>query len=130
MKRRTFILTAIAGAAIITIPVIKYRCRDSITGDPLLRPDVLSRFCDKDTILEIGRQYMVQVPAEARKEKLIELLLTSDKGEKLKSSDESEISKWIEQKVQQDFQTERMVIVNGWILSATETRQCALLSLS
>ncbi len=130
MKRRSFILTAIAGVAIITIPVINYKCGSSLSDDPLLRPDALSRFCDKDTILEIGKQYIAQVPAEARKERLLELLLTNEKGEKLAASEKAVTRHWIEQRVLHDFQTENIVMVNGWILSATETRQCALLSLS
>jgi hypothetical protein len=70
------------------------------------------------------------VPAEAQREKLVELLLTNDKGEKPASEEKSAVSNWIDQRVRQDFETEKMVVVKGWILSATETRQCALLALS
>jgi hypothetical protein len=31
--------------------------------------------------------------------------------------------------VRRDFDTGRTVLVNGWVLSATEARQCALFSL-
>jgi len=31
--------------------------------------------------------------------------------------------------VRRDFETGRTVLVNGWVLAATEARQCALFSL-
>jgi hypothetical protein len=130
MKRRTFILTAAAVATIVAIPVVKYSCRHTMTHDPLVRPDVLARFCDEETIREIGMRYRSQVPGENKKEKLVELLLTDDTGKKITPSSDSVVSDWIEQKIQQEFKTERMVTVAGWILSQTEARQCALLSFS
>lgn len=130
MKRRTFILTAVAATTIIAIPVIKYSCRHAMTSDPLVRPDVLARFCDEDTIREIGKRYRSQVPEENKKQKLVELLLTNDAGKTIRPLSDSVISDWIEQKIQQEFKTQRTVIVAGWILSQTEARQCALLSFS
>ena len=34
----------------------------------------------------------------------------------------------LNQKIQQDFEAGRTVVVNGWVLSQTEARQCALFS--
>ena len=36
----------------------------------------------------------------------------------------------IEKIVESDFKSERMIVIKGWVLSETEARQCALLSLS
>jgi len=36
----------------------------------------------------------------------------------------------IEKIVEKDFKSERLFMIKGWILSETEARQCALLSLS
>jgi hypothetical protein len=36
----------------------------------------------------------------------------------------------LEMKVQQDFRAQKVLIINGWMVSQTEARQCALLSLS
>jgi hypothetical protein len=36
----------------------------------------------------------------------------------------------IESQIQDDFAAGRTVLVNGWVLSATEARQCALFSLA
>jgi hypothetical protein len=32
--------------------------------------------------------------------------------------------------VETDFKSERLIVIKGWVLSQTEARQCALLSLS
>jgi hypothetical protein len=51
-------------------------------------------------------------------------------GQFSSKSGSAELSKWIANKVQEDFINQRIVAVNGWILSETEACQCALLSLS
>jgi hypothetical protein len=128
MKRRKFILTALAAAALIAIPVIRYKWRNSMPGDPLLTPDVLAHFCDEKEICEIGSYYRSCVPAEDRKDKLVQLILTGDNGKRIKLPGHDALSNWIDQKVREDFKEERTVIIDGWILSETEARQCALLS--
>jgi hypothetical protein len=40
------------------------------------------------------------------------------------------ISKNIEGMIHTDFLTDKTLIINGWVLSVTEARQCALFSLS
>lgn len=130
MKRRTFIVTAITVAAVASVPVIGNLYRRSRTGDPLLRPDVLSRFCDKETITEIGNHYLSCAPSEARKEKLRKLILTDDAGRKATSSDASSVYDWVNQRIRDDFSAKRTTIIDGWIISITEARQCALLSLT
>lgn len=129
MKRRKFILTAVAVTAIITVPVINYRCRDTLLYDPLISPDILARFCDKETICEIGTHYRAHVPEEDKKEKLVEIIMKDYYGQPTPESGKEKMSEWLEKKIVQDFKTNRMVIVDGWILSETEARQCALLSL-
>lgn len=128
MKRRKFIFTAVAAATLVVVPAVRYRCRNSIPGDPLLRPGILARFCDKKEICEIGNHYLLHMPHESRKTKLVDLILTDKSGKKMEPSDESQLDDWIELKVRKDFEEQRTVIVDGWILSETEARQCALLS--
>ena len=127
MKRRKFILTAVAIAAIIIVPIGIYRNRHRFAHDPLVKPDILARFCDEATILKIGRQYRAIVPGENQKEKLTTLILD---GKMQTITSDDGISEWIEEKIQKDFEEEKMVIVDGWILSETEARQCALFSLA
>ena len=36
----------------------------------------------------------------------------------------------IEKNVEMDFKADKLIVIKGWIMSETEARQCALLSLS
>ena len=96
----------------------------------MVRPAILSRFCDEKEIYEIGKHYRSCVPAEGQKEKLKQLLLTNEYGKKIASSDDPAISEWIEEKVSNDFESGKIVMIDGWVLSVTEARQCALLSIT
>lgn len=130
MKRRTFILSATGAVIVIaTIPIIKYKCGDTIPSDPLLRPDALARFCDEKEIREIGFSYRKLMPSENTKEKLTELLLTDKAGKKLKNTGHSATAKLIREKIKEEFTAEQAIVVNGWVISSTEARQCALCSL-
>jgi hypothetical protein len=129
MKRRTFILAAAASVAAATIPVVKYKYRDTVTHDPLLRPDALAHFCDENTIREIGNRYRTQVPSESTKERLTELLLTDSAGKKLKPAERSAIAELIKKKIHEEFLANKAIVVKGWVISSTEARQCALYSL-
>ncbi len=127
MKRRTFILAS--GIAIVTIPVISYTWSYLNQHDTLSYPDELGRFCDEKSIREIGTKYLSLAPLENKKEKLAELLLTDYSGEKLKISDRSNIIKLLDKKIYKDFSEYKTIIIDGWVISITEARQCALYSL-
>jgi hypothetical protein len=131
MKRSRFILIATAAAAGFALPVINYRCRNSIPGSPLLRPGTLACFCDEETIREIGNDYIsMEQYGQKAKKRLEEKIMKGYNGQFSSKSGSAEISDWIEKKIQEDFINQRIVTVNGWILSETEACQCALLSLS
>jgi hypothetical protein len=130
MKRRTFIIATVAFAAAIAIPSISYHRKHTLPADPLIRPHVLGHFCDGETINEIGINYRAQVPEENKEKKLVELLLTNDKGKKIEPGNSKAVSELLEQKIQQEFKEGRIVIEDGWVLSETEARQCALFSMS
>jgi hypothetical protein len=129
MKRRTFIWIATAATSILAIPVIDYTCKKSRHSDPVVVPDVLARFCDEKTLKDIGKKYLLSVPSEAEKEQLKKLILANDADTRLKSSISSDTSDWINQKIRHDFEANQVFTIDGWILSRTEARQCALFSL-
>jgi hypothetical protein len=117
MKRRKFIYLSIAGAGAIMVPSCKNR-----TAAAFSRPLFLSTVCDGQTLKHIGTSYRTKTPAEADKGQLIELLSTgllqdADQGRQLDSL------------ARQDYAAGRTVIIDGWVLSLTEARQCAVFSL-
>ena len=119
MKRRKFLGILTLGTLIIGAIswffVIKKQRLDTGTFDP----DILSNICSREKIIEIGIKYR-QISSENDKETLARLLEVE--GQK-------SVKQYFENKVRQDFENNDTVLIDGWLLSVTEARQCALLSL-
>jgi|SRR5689334_2242038 len=71
-------------------------------------PSDLLSMLGPERVRDIGEQYRRLVPEE---------------------NDWTRLSAPIPARVRYDFETGRTVLVNGWVLSVTEARQCALFSL-
>ena len=93
-------------------------------------PRILGSFCNDEDIREIGMDYRKRVPDEAEKQKLVDLLLKNDSGNKINSTDKEAVSDWLDKKTDQEFKADSTMVVAGWVVSVTEARQCALYSLS
>jgi hypothetical protein len=128
MQRRKFIQVTAAGTTAIAITGISCKGRHPAFYDVLDKPIKLSGICDLNTIRNIGMNYRLQTPAESEADKLAELLSMDSAGNKISSStDNLFIQNLLNQKIKYDFETDNTVIVNGWVLTLTEARQCALL---
>jgi len=120
MKRRKFIFLTAAGFTLLALPACNY-----INGEidnSLADPQSLSLIWDKQTILDIGKKYRSQFPNDDSEQSLSKLL----KG---KTSNEKELIDDLKLRIKNDFQTSNTIVIDGWILSQTETRQCALYSI-
>lgn len=126
MKRKTFIFTALAIAA---IPFGGYWFSHRET-DPLITPKELGKFCDDQQLQFIGETYLRFKPEENKKEKLINLLLQNETSEKVNFSNHSTLTKFLDEKILNNFSNGQFIAIDGWILSETEARQCALLSIT
>jgi hypothetical protein len=122
MKRRDFITMGTVGLAATLIPSACYYFRDTSYDPSLTEPESLALIWDKETIIAIGNDYRLQVPNEKNESVLVEELLRDVPG------DVKALSSFIEMKIKNDFEKNNTVNVNGWVLSTTEARQCALLS--
>ena len=130
MKRRAFVLLSVTGASAMIIPTVNCRSRNP-WNKALAQPQYLSHILDDKTLTEIGMAYRQQVPAESKEDQLVKLLLTDTKGKMTSDfTDNSTLDSALGQKIHEEFETGMTVIVNGWILSTTEARQCALFSIS
>lgn len=109
MKRRKFIVLTTAGAIASTLPF----CHFSKNPTTLSQPLFLSTITDIKTLNQIGNAYRKQTTAEADESTLTKLLSTTAISDA---------------HIQQDFASGQTLTINGWILSITEARQCALLS--
>jgi hypothetical protein len=116
MKRREFIGMAAAGAAGFVRPAT---ARSELVVSPLAHPRLLEILRDERVVRELGARYRELVPDENDARSLAEAI--GGTGGAARSQ--------LDDRVQRDFADGRTVTLNGWVLSVTEARQCALRSL-
>jgi hypothetical protein len=124
MKRKYFIITA--SLTVIGLPLAFKGIKQYSQPDILTIPNLLKHFCDKKKLEEIGIDYRALTPAENEKQKLIDLIFAKN----IKTLDNTLIAELLEKKIQEDFLSYKTIVLQGWVISITEARQCALLSLN
>lgn len=126
MKRRVFLtLAAIGGAAAAT-----YWCFTKPATTPeeaLALPQFLGQVCDESEVVAIGKAYLKKSPADAG---TLRKLLTGEAGGLDQFPTANGVWSMLFERVKEDFKADRTVILEGWVLSITEARQCALYSLT
>ncbi len=117
MERRRFVGLASAGLAIVATPFV-YRYFSPVAFEPgWASPGSLAMIMEPDTIRTLGEVYLKTHEDEASHRVLSSHFTTlSDEVRR-------------EEAIKADFQARRTVVVDGWLLSVTEARQCALASL-
>jgi hypothetical protein len=123
MQRRTFIHLSAYTALALTLPLVD-GCKPESTDKIISQPLFFSHITDIKTINEAGADYRRLFPAEDNKTTLTQLLLGT-----IASTDKGSIQKLLDDHVEQDFKTGKIVTAKGWVLSLTEARQCALFSI-
>jgi hypothetical protein len=123
MKRRNFIMITAAGIAAISIPSTFYYL-EVAKDNALAHPQSLSQIWDAETIRAIGSGYLKLVSVENDQKALSEIIQSNIEDHYL--SFESAL----EHKIKADFETSQSVMIDGWLLSVTEARQCALFLLT
>lgn len=127
MKRRTFIWLSAASVASLYIPATGCSNRYKLANKTVAQPQFLAHICEEKTIKEIGTSYKRQVPAEESAQKLASLILTDNSGHAIpETTDNNKLQAMLNEKITHEFESGRTVMVNGWVLSQTEARQCAL----
>lgn len=99
--------------------------RDASEDAGALGKPALVEMLGPERVREIGTQYRAAVPNENTEATLRDAI----------SNSQHRHFPWIgrksiEEQIRDDFAAGRTVVVNGWVLSETEARQCALYSLS
>src|SRR5258705_13706123 len=130
MKRRSFIVTSLLSLLGIGVFSFIRWIGNSSTDRELAQPKFLSQLCDQSTIRMLGRAYLKLKPDETKNDMLLNDLL-HEKAHKLflKKQDILIAESQIEKRIKQDFDTDNIVVVQGWVLSVTEARQCAFFSM-
>ncbi len=123
MERRKFISLSGAGLAAVALPAIVLQSCNTNYDSSLALPGQLTLIMDSETIIKTGKQYQQQFPKENSERKLVKLL-------KKNIPDDNEKPVNLEQKIIEDYKADDTVLLDGWILSVTEARQCALFSIT
>ena len=100
-------------------------------GQSLLSLRLTGLFKHGESAKVIGREYLRHYAQEADEQILLGLISSgfTDGPEMLSAADDEEISRWLRRQIGQDFEAGHVVKLEGWILSATEARLCALVAL-
>ena len=124
MTRRSFLgMAAIGTAVAVTGGIVKWRFFAS-RRLALAFPLMLSAFCDEATLREVGRKYLAQVPGEDSTGVLLARIEAAGAPDGIEGVGEAA------SQAEQDFVKKKILVIDGWIISQTEARQCALLALS
>jgi hypothetical protein len=124
MNRRSFVILGTVGLAGVSIPSAYSYINDFKYAEPFARPESLSLIMEPQTIRLLGEMYLLQRPYENSDRALLSLI--SEGG-----ADHSNPSDYnLASKIRRDFVTGNTIVIDGWILSLTEARQCALFSMS
>ena len=126
MKRSIFIKLSTFSAVAVNVPWLN-ACNEKPINAAIAQPQFLSHIFDAKTMLATGQDYLKQTPDENSKNKLADLLVNDSSV--TSSSDIKTIYSYFDNRVKQDFANGKIAVVDGWILSVTEARQCALYSL-
>ena len=119
MKRRKFIGILALGALLLGLFSWFFGFRKKGRAAHVFEPHVLSNICNREKIIEIGQKYR-SISSENDKDALTQLLAFEN---------QANVKKYFEQKVKQDFENNDTVLIDGWLLSITEARLCALMSM-
>jgi hypothetical protein len=126
MKRKKFIAIAAATAAAVPLGYYGYQKSKKVYNQVNF-PAMLAQFCSAEELKGIGSAYLQTVPDERDAEKLKSLLLAGISAQKITSSNANE---HLNKKTEEDFLKENVKVLNQWVITHTEARQCALFSLT
>lgn len=125
ISRRRFIYYLTGSSALSVIPKIGLSDVGRVeNGDILL--SVITRFHSKNSAKIIGQEYLIQYPNE----KDMDALYTSLEVVPLHiGMEKSEVCFCLSEIIKNDYSNGDVINLQGWVLSRTELRLCALLSL-
>lgn len=128
MKRRTFIYFSLIGTAGITIPGLS--CSNKDYKDVIREPQFLYHIGNATMLIEIGKSYREKF--RLNDAELLESKLMKDTGGILISRNTGKhfLISILDKKIKNDFEEGKTLVIKGWVISETETQQCALFSLT
>lgn len=126
LNRRSFLhLTALGAVAALTSPASATSSGPTYAAPALEQPELLA-LMSAQLVRVLGMRYRQEVPTENDARALRAAIAARIPWtDSLTGSSQSAVLRLI----QRDFAEGRTVLLDGWVLSVTEARQCALYSL-
>ncbi|MEX0821751.1 MAG: hypothetical protein WD021_06365 [Rhodothermales bacterium] len=125
MRRRRFLQLGTAGLIAASLPGAAISVASQSELHRLAEPGLLHILRDRESVRAIGASYRRTVPFEDD----VHVLAAQITGDMKRSGGSAANQADIEKQVRRDFDRGRTVQIDGWVLSRTEARQCALFSL-
>ena len=123
VNRRDFVRTTLAATVGVGGSLGVFACTSAPRSVPIAwRAPALLDALGEEQVRRIGTMWIEQHPAERSLESLSSAL-----RQRVAYSASAEA---FEEAITEDFDANRIVIVDGWMLAVTEVRQCALYHLS
>lgn len=123
MNRKTFLVLSgmgfLAVSGTLYLGIRGYKNRKNV----LSRPESLALFCEDDALVLMGKQYLELYPQEQDVSLLISLINSSQYCQ------EQTLRRQLQDNTRRDFEFNQTMILDGWVISRTEARQCALFTL-
>jgi hypothetical protein len=128
MERRTFIAMSTTAVVALGLPTGCFSENYDAHLGIMPRPVPLSKFCSPDEVKEMGADYIKGNSEEDDMSAIGKHLFKTDDG-KLINANRTVVEKLLGEKIQKDFQVDNTLVLDGWVVSRTEGRICAALSL-
>lgn len=122
MNRKKFMVVSGLGLAALSLPVACQFSRKREQLAVLALPEGLSRVCDTASLVSVGAQYRKRQAEEDDEDLLFELLLPES------AVPPDSLGQMLRDRIRADYENNDTLILDGWVLSRTEARQCALFS--
>ena len=120
MKRRKFISISSAGIAILSIGA--FGLNSAIDQNLILETQSLESIWNHASLVRIGNLYRNQFPDENYSKCLVH-------GIPDQFINSEELTKYFKKKIIDEHKTSDTVLIDGWLISKTEGRKCALVSI-
>jgi hypothetical protein len=127
--RRLFIATSVAVLAAFSRRSL--HVFGNLPADWELAVDLVRIFEEHQSSAQaVGREHLRHTPTEASVTRLVSLICAEQSERPPIGRSRRAVREWACAKISDDFRSGRVVEIQGWILSATEARLCALAAIS
>jgi hypothetical protein len=126
MNRRNFFLISAAMLTAVGIPWAVWPDKYKAIAKSMPPPSTLSQLCDEHALVQVGSHYRKLAPNENKLSVLGKFLFEDTAGNIITDTEATSVNTLLEEKIFRDFEAGNTVIVDGWVLSLTEARQCAV----